>query len=221
MTVVEPNPVLPALEELKHGKQWVCFDREKIPYTPATGKHAKADDPATWGTYQQAVSAWRRNREKYAGVGREFLADEGLVGIDLDHCIDESGQIAEWATAIISRFSSYAEYSPSGRGVHIWVRGTIEKNVPAEAVPEGETPDGIEMYFWGRYFTVTGKPLPGTPATIERCEEACQALYEEVAAARQARKKMRQAHRNGAQQTQKPSPSAGGDTSYGLAALQH
>ena len=38
-----------------------------------------------------------------------------IGGLDLDSCIDPaSGALAEWAQAVIARFGSYAEISPSG-----------------------------------------------------------------------------------------------------------
>lgn len=54
------------LEELKSLPQWVCYQNQwnerkqknsKIPKNPATGYGAKANDPATWATYSEAVAA--------------------------------------------------------------------------------------------------------------------------------------------------------------------
>ncbi|MBO0789997.1 MAG: hypothetical protein J2P36_03480, partial [Ktedonobacteraceae bacterium] len=77
----------PALQELQPGTYWVCFDKEKIPYDPVTGKKALANDPTTWGTYEQAQAALRNHPGRYAGIGRELLQDQGIVFIDLGHCI--------------------------------------------------------------------------------------------------------------------------------------
>ena len=75
-----------------------------------------------------------------------------LVGIDLDHCIDEHGTIADWAQEIISTVNSYTELSPSGTGVRIFVKGTLPE--------DGRKVGNVEMYQNKRYLTVTGRPLP-------------------------------------------------------------
>ena len=42
-------------EELKNLKQWVCCDINKLPKNPVTGGNAMANNPSTWGTFEQAV----------------------------------------------------------------------------------------------------------------------------------------------------------------------
>lgn len=205
-----------AIRELQLGTQWVCYDKDKIPYNPATSKPAKANDPTTWGTYQQARAAWRSNPEKYAGIGREFLREDKFTGIDLDHCIDEQGQIAPWAQAIIDRLDSYAEYSPSRTGIHIWVRGIIPNNIS----PNKPEPDGIEMYDHARYFTVTGKHLTGTPPTIEDRQAQLLDLYQEVTTRRETAKRQAEANKQPAGR-RTISTQSSGDSPYGLAALEH
>ena len=210
-TTVGMSQPLAALEELQPGKQWVCFDTEKVPYNPSTGQPAKANDPATWGTYEQAMHAWRSNPEKYAGIGREFVRKQNLTSIDLDKCIDE-GQIAPWAQAEIERLNSYTDISPSGRGVHIWVHGIIPSNLG----PNKPEPDGIEMYDHSRYFTWTGKHLNGTPTTIENRQVELLDLHQEVTARRAQAK--RQAVTKKQPSTRRTT--SGSDTRYGLHALE-
>ena len=84
------QPILPReLDELKPLKQWVCYQLVwnekkgkygKVPKNPATGYGAKANDPETWATYAEAVSAMQSRQ--LDGVGFEFAA--GYMGIDLD-----------------------------------------------------------------------------------------------------------------------------------------
>ncbi len=46
--------------------------------------------------------------------------------IDLDSCRDpETGHIEAWAMKIVELLDSYTEVSPSGRGLHVWVRGKV------------------------------------------------------------------------------------------------
>src|SRR5260370_5495941 len=63
---------------------------------------------------------------------------------------------AQW---IIHELSSYTEISPSGTGVHIVLRGDLP--------PGGRRQGHVEIYADGRYFTVTGRHVEGSPTTIE------------------------------------------------------
>lgn len=165
---------LSALEELQARPQWVCWRKEvrqgrptKIPYNVATGRWAKSDIPATWSTYTQAIAAHRSGR--YHGIGYMFHRD--FTGIDLDHCVNTDGSIDPWAQAYLDRLPSYAEYSPSGTGIHILVRGTIPTGT-RRAISGAPHPQAtIEMYCERRYFTVTGHHVDGTHTTIEACPE--------------------------------------------------
>jgi P4 family phage/plasmid primase-like protien len=199
---------IPAIQTLIPGKQWVCYTANKVPYQPGNGEPAKANDPATWGDYDLAVKAWKVNSGFYAGIGREFIKEQRTAGVDIDKCITD-GQIEPWAQAIIDRLNSYTELSPSGKGVHIWLYGSIPDNIGAD-------PDGIskiEMYDHERYFTVTGKHLAGTPTTLEERQEELTTLHAEV---RQAREQAKRAKHT----TREKNVSTGPDSPYGMAALK-
>jgi hypothetical protein len=76
-----------------------------------------------------------------------------------------------WAQEIVDRFKSYSEFSPSGEGVHILIRG---------ALPPGRRRVGqIEMYDAGRYFTMTGHVLNGHGRIENRGDELI-AFHREV-----------------------------------------
>ena len=118
--------------------------RGKEPINPLTGHGAMANDRNTWGTMQEALDAI----DKFQGDGIGVELGSGLCGIDIDHCIDDQGQISERAREIIALMDSYTEISPSGTGLHILFTGKI---------PDGSRrKDGLEMFAEGRYFTVTG-----------------------------------------------------------------
>ncbi len=179
---------IPALQELQAHPHWVCWRYEKrgekwtkVPYNPRTGKPAKADDPATWATYQEALDAFHRGNPPYQGIGYMFSRAQGITGIDLDHCVSATGALSPWAMHIVARLSSYTEYSP-GRGLHILVRGTVKKGL-RRFIPQEQHPDhpeaALEMYSSGRYFTITGRHLPISPRTLEARQEALDALYAE------------------------------------------
>src|SRR5215211_8258532 len=124
----------------------------KVPYNPANGHKADTTDPTTWRGFDEALAAYRRGG--YAGIGFVFAEDDPFTGIDLDHAFESAGgTIAPWAKAIVERFNSYTERSPSGTGLHILIRGTVPDGVghkrPLRKTPlweEGAHPDAaIEM----------------------------------------------------------------------------
>jgi putative DNA primase/helicase len=91
-----------------------------------------------------------------------FSSADPFVGIDLDKCRNpETGEISEWAQKIISRVQEgYVEVSPSGRGVHVIVEGTVRSGGMRKKVRVNEEVVGeIEMYSRERFFTITGNVL--------------------------------------------------------------
>lgn len=165
--------------ELKTRRQWVVWRVEdwegkptKVPYNPVIPeKRAKSDDPGTWGTFDKALSTARSG--DFSGVGYEFSFYDPYCGVDLDKCrIAETGAIETGAKEIITRLNSYTEISPSGQGVHILVKAKL---------PPGPRRKGkVEMYDFGRYFTMTGLHLEGTPTTIEDRQDELTALHNEI-----------------------------------------
>src|ERR1035441_3256386 len=127
----------------------------KLPINPGSGKAASCADQSTWGSYDQAVERFKRGG--LDGIGFQLGAD--YVGVDLDKCRNpETAAIELWAQKIIRQLSSLTEISPSGTGIHIWVKGVLPKS--------GRRKGRIEIYDSGRYFTVTGRHVEGTPDTI-------------------------------------------------------
>ena len=147
---------------------WVCH-KDKRPINPHTGRAAKTNDPSTWSDYETSVLAARR--WQLDGVGYVFTHDLGIVGIDLDKCIGEDGQLSDLAARWVSKLNSYTEISPSGRGLHILVKGTLTL---------AKKRQGVELYSDGRYFTYTGKRWPGTPPDIREGGAALTDLLAEL-----------------------------------------
>src|SRR5918994_1708827 len=159
-------------------RQWLCWRLEerngeptKVPYSPKKQEKAKSTDPETWAGYEEVVKATRERG--YDGVGFVFTLEDDFCGVDLDMCLDpETGEIEPWAQEIIEDLDSYTEISPSGTGVHILVRGEL---------PSGRNRKGhFEAYDRGRYFTVTGKHLAGTPQAIECRQEQLRGVVRRV-----------------------------------------
>ncbi len=138
-------------DKLKSMRQWVCHKfPNKAPLCPFVSergglKFASCSDSSTWGSFDDAIKQVKAGR----AVGIGFQLANGIVGIDIDHCVD-GGEISEIAAEIIEQLQSYTEISPSGTGIHIFCEGKL---------PGGGRKDplrGLEMYDSSRYFTVTG-----------------------------------------------------------------
>lgn len=144
----------PALEELKKYDQWVAWDYitrdgkpTKVPLRLDGQGNASATDPATWATWAVAEAAKRRGTR----LGFVFTADDPFCGIDLDDCILPDGTVRPEAQAIIDHFYSYTEVTPSGKGVHIWIKGRIEGTRHRKG--------NVEVYDRDRFFSITGDRL--------------------------------------------------------------
>lgn len=137
-------------EELRSYPQWVCHDAAKRPINPHTGQLADVSDPTTWGSFDQARAA--HDAGKGVGIGFVFTESDPFTGIDLD--VPQGEGPSAFQNEIYNRFPSYTETSPSGRGLHIIVKG----RVPAAIKDSAER---VEVYTSGRYFTVTGNVVRG------------------------------------------------------------
>jgi putative DNA primase/helicase len=157
-------------EQLTERPQWVCWRLEtrdgkptKVPYTPGTERRASTTDLLTWRTFEEALAAYERSEPPYDGIGFVFSSADPFVGIDLDDCRNpETGEIAPWALKIADRVQEgYVEASPSGKGVHIIVEGTVRDGGRSRKKVHlnGEVVGEIEMYSRGRFFTITGVVL--------------------------------------------------------------
>lgn len=112
-------------KELAALPQWICWRLEpdpksekprKVPYDPKTGRRASSTNPQTWATLSEAEAA--RQKYLFTGVGFVFTEAGGIVGVDIDHCKKEDGSWNEVASAILAKYPSYTEISPSGTGLH-------------------------------------------------------------------------------------------------------
>jgi biotin operon repressor len=188
-----------APEQLKQINQWVNWsriwneDKEKFNKPPmkASGRNGSSTDEATWTTLEKSLAAFcregvyvdnsgKKHRVTLDGVGFAGLGRTPYTGIDLDHCIDpKTGEINPAAKKIVEIFDSYTEITPSGVGLRIWIEADKSPTWSANKSSETE----IEVYDKGRFFTVTGRHLEGTPRTIEARQEALDAFMVEHAPA--------------------------------------
>lgn len=130
------------------------WSKSKVPLQVGGGA-ASSTDPRTWVGWGEAC----RSR---VGVGVGFVLDgDGIVCLDLDHCLDEDG-LAPWAADVLEEAGpTYVEVSPSGDGLHVWGWGHVPVGTRA---PWGA--GQVEAYGHGRYITVTGRRFDGAPPRL-------------------------------------------------------
>jgi hypothetical protein len=149
--------------------------RAKVPYR-RNGKHAKVNDSATWSLFEAVKAAYLNPFNAFDGVGFVMTAEDGLVGIDLDDCVNADGSLTPLAQRLVALLRTYWEYSPSGRGLRAFIKGSLPQHYGAglnRTAPSGER---IEAYQHGHYLTLTGAHLPATPRTIEPLQDTLDAL---------------------------------------------
>ena len=137
-------------EELKELPQWVCvWNNSKIPMQATIKKGASSVNPDTWSDYETAKEAVERGDYDHLGF---VFNNNNIVGIDIDCGFDDDGFLSGIAIDIMRACMSYTEFSRSGRGIHILVKGDL----PFKGKNNG---NGVEIYKASRYFIVTGEKL--------------------------------------------------------------
>jgi hypothetical protein len=142
----------------------------KVPYN-SRGGPGSSTNSQTWSSFDEAKQAYECGN--YSGIGIAMSAP--LAGVDLDGCVDpNTAEIADWAMVIIRAFNSYAEISPSGKGVRIFFKGEL----PGPGLNRTVRGCHVEIYDKGRFLTITGHQIVSTPDTIEPRQEAASQLYQ-------------------------------------------
>ena len=115
-------------KEMLEQEKWVAvrtrYDREKGKLNKfllncKTGKAAESDNPETWTDFESACKYARAN----GGVALAYALDgkDKICCVDIDGCIDNDGNLSALSQAFLSKSGkTFAEYSVSGRGIHIW-----------------------------------------------------------------------------------------------------
>lgn len=144
-------------QELKNIQQWFIAGPDKRPHTVVSEKlvAGSVTDPSGFLKFYDAL----KFAQKFdCNIGFVLTAGCGYTCIDLDVKEGTSKEIIDRHIKIIKWFDSYTEYSLSGKGLHIWVKGEIGK---------GCRRDGVEVYSQERFIICTGKPLENHNMVIE------------------------------------------------------
>ncbi|MGE6577402.1 DUF3987 domain-containing protein [Paenibacillus xylanexedens] len=172
-------------KSIREVKQWVLWSfqetkGEKLAKVPCNiaGVRANPLEIENHYTFDEALymlndlETFNCSNEIFDGIGFVFIENGGYTGIDLDDCVNpETGEIQEWAQEIINELKSYTEYSVSGSGFHMIVKGKLPGN--------RKRIGNIEMYDSKRFFVVTGNRTGDFPEVMERQDELT-ALYNRV-----------------------------------------
>ncbi len=154
------------------GKKAAKWD--KPPIDPRTGHEIDATDPANWLGFDEARQLAIRHGD---GIGIALGSKDnrlGIVGVDIDACIDAQGNIDPAAISIVDKLNSYTEYTPSGKGLRVLVWASK----PGERCKH--TKRKVELYESDRYLTLTGRHYPGSPTTLEQRQAELTEVYNDL-----------------------------------------
>ena len=146
------------IERFGEEKRWTNWRLEtvnekqtKVPYFSKT-KKSESNNPSTWRTYEEVFDASNNGGNNFSGVGIFFKEDKLLLGVDIDHCVND-GKIEHEKKDIIEKFikesNTFIEISPSNTGLHLF----FEMKTPLDLVAHKKAP--FEVYNNLRYLTVT------------------------------------------------------------------
>ncbi len=173
----DPDAIPAALKECDQWVTWRYIARggrpTKVPINARTGREASSTDPSTWSSFTEAVSALGDGSSN-AGIGFVFSPDDPFCGIDLDDCLKEGAPVPE-AHAIVDTFKTYTEVSPSGNGVKLFLQGRKPPWARCRLKAIGGFKE-TEIYDSGRFFTLTGRRVPGTPVEVCHRQHELEAL---------------------------------------------
>lgn len=135
---------------LKAMPRWVTALKKK-PYCSASKNgSASITNPHTWSSFDLTQTSYEEGGRD--GIGFVFNGD-GIVGIDLDHCV-VNGQPSNAAIEILKQAGcGYVEYSQSGTGLHAY--GYCQ-NLKFKKCIGNYNGVQTEVYNRCSYFVVTG-----------------------------------------------------------------
>lgn len=152
-----------AIKTMHNWCAWRLEDRKgklsKVPYMHPE-RRAESNNRYTWSSFDTISAVMESAQGFFNGYG--FMISDGIVFVDVDHCITEDGSMTKTGCDVLSAFPmSYAEISQSGHGLHILTRGTVPRGFNNRSV-------GVEMYASGKFCALTGNAIQKTEPTEEQ-----------------------------------------------------
>jgi hypothetical protein len=172
-----------ALEDYRSEQRWVVH-RNKVPFEPDNpSRKAKPNDPATWSNADTAISV--AVEFDFDGIGLN-LKDGEVAVVDIDHCRNaETGVIDLFAQQLVTRANTLTEVSPSGTGLHLFGLYLGEPKKDRKQPVPGANGVSVDSFFGaeGRYVTITGNRLEGTPDVLSNITDVMDSTIAELDAA--------------------------------------
>ena len=172
----------------------------KVPYDPNRyNRRGDPTDPEKFAPLQTALNAFDN---KFSGLGVGVF--NNLCGIDIDHCVDDAGNLTEFAQDIIDTMGCYTEFSPSGKGLRILCL-THDFDYNSNEYYINNQKKGLEVYVPGmtkRFLTVTGNVF--NPGDLEDRTEQAKIIVQKY----MKREKKKNNGSSGRKKNQKNTPSA-------------
>jgi hypothetical protein len=174
-------------------------EKPKVPHAIG-GYKLQWSIPANWINFIDAKKAYMDGLKlpdghkcKFEGLGyfisREKDAKLDVYAVDLDKCLNkETGEIAPWAKDLLTQLDSYSEVSPSGTGVHVFVKGMLPEG-SKNTNDQMKDKNRVEVFTNKHHITITGNRLEEYPSTIEDRSHTIEAIYNEVLEVKAAKKK--------------------------------
>lgn len=135
---------------LRDRNRWVLH-RDKRPVALG-GWWSSVNDETTYMQYSEARDALNREDVDANGLGF-VLNGDGVICVDIDDCVKGGEPTVEAREFLDAIGRTYVEYSPSGRGLHVWGFAFMDKG----RVFKGRHLK-VEVYPNKRFITVTGRP---------------------------------------------------------------
>lgn len=141
-------------EELRQRPQWCVAGDDKRPYilnqernglVPAKVNHA------VFMTFEWAASVAHQTGNH---IGYIITPNDPYCCIDLDVKDHTTQEEMQYYISLVDAFQSYSEFSRSGKGMHIWLRGQIGM---------GARLGGLEVYSQNRFIICTGRVHKNLP----------------------------------------------------------
>lgn len=154
--------------EMRQYRQWIVWKFEdvnnkktKVPYN-INGYKASVTNPQTWNSFDEVVQAVNNG---FSGIGFVLTENDPYAFIDLDHTEDQE-EFTKQQTIYNNFINTYAELSPSGKGLHIIMKGRL---------PQGRRRGSVEIYSSQRFMTMTGNVY--NSRHIENCQNKLDTLF--------------------------------------------
>ena len=127
---------------LKYIDQWVLWKAvpkadgsgmSKEPFQ-VNGRHASSTKSETWTDFETAHATLEED-DDFSGLGFAVTAENGILMLDFDHVRNaHTGEIDEAVLGAVKYLGSYAELSPSGTGIRVIGRGSLDRAITTKTL---------------------------------------------------------------------------------------